>query len=45
MTKKEERARLNEAIASDNFEQACKEDGFNICSNAEENKSKKKANI
>lgn len=45
MSKKDERARIAEAVKSDNFEQACKDDGFNICANAEENKSKKKANI
>ena len=45
MTKKEERARIAEAVKSPDFEQACVNDGFTICNSAEEGKSKKKANV
>ena len=45
MPKKEERARIIKAMASENFEDACEEEGFNVCCNAEDGKSKKKANV
>lgn len=45
MSKKEERAKIVEAIQSDNFIETCKDMGFTVCVNAEEVKGKKKANI
>ena len=45
MSKNIERAKIIKAIESNNFEKCCKEQGFSVCSNAEENKSKKKANL
>lgn len=45
MSKKEERAKIVEAMQSDNFIEACKDMGFTVCANAEEGKGKKKANL
>lgn len=45
MPKNEERAKIVRAMESDNFEKCCEEQGFTVCNNAEENKSKKKGNI
>lgn len=45
MSKKEERAKLVEAMQTDNFIETCEQMGFTVCSNAEESKSKKKANL
>ena len=45
MSKKEERAKIVEAIQSDNFEEKCEELGFTICQSAEEGTGKKKANL
>ena len=43
MPKKEERARIAEAVKSEDFEKECENDGFTVCYGAEESKSKKKA--
>jgi len=45
MSKKDERAKIVEAMKSDNFEEECKNQGFTICNSAEEVKGKKKANL
>lgn len=46
MPKNDERAKIVEAMKSDNFEKTCEEMGFSVCNNAEEGNSiKKKANI
>ncbi len=45
MSKKEERERIVKAVESDNFKECVEKDGFTVCSNAEESKSKKKANV
>jgi hypothetical protein len=45
MSKKDERARIVEAVKSEDFEKECEKDGFTVCYVAEESKSKKKANI
>ena len=45
MTKKEEREKIVEAIASEDFEEECEKLGFTICHSAEEGSGKKKANI
>lgn len=45
MDKKDEREKIAEVIASENFEEECEKLGFTVCHTAEENSSKKKANI
>lgn len=49
MSKKEERARIAESVKEcktyDEFQEACEKDGFTICCDVEEGKSKKKANV
>lgn len=45
MSKKEERARIVKAVESKDFKECVEKDGFIVCSNAEESKSKKKANL
>ena len=49
MSKKNERARIAESvkqgITHDEFEELCEADGFTVCCDAEEGKSKKKANV
>lgn len=49
MPKKEERARIAEAVKEcvthEDFQELCEEDGFTVCCDAEESKSKKKAHV
>jgi len=45
MSKKEERARIAEAITSNDPIKACEESGFTVCSTSEESVSKKKATV
>lgn len=43
--KEEEREKLTKIIGEENFEECCKDMGFEVFCDADENKSKKKANI
>ena len=45
MSKEKEIEKLNKAMITENFEASCEEQGFTINHSAEENKSKKKANL
>jgi len=45
LTKRDEIKKIVKAIATEDFESACEEEGFTIYHTAKENKSKKKANL
>lgn len=45
MDKEEAREKLTKIIKAKDFVKECESLGFTVCANAEENKSKKKANL